>query len=504
MTKSLVAFDTDRIKDYVFGTDKLKEIRGASALLDRLNREETPRLVGGDLVFANGGAGLVMTDSALARGIVQSVRRAYHQNTHSASITGVTVELSEDGEGRIADELELARLRMRATKDSPTRPTLPLAHPLLHFCDSCGIHGADTQDGDDMLCASCDCKRQEDRAVKENIRRWASKEQEPNRRHLWGRLVHELDARGYPLTSHRRPDDFQELGRLSSPSGYMALIYADGDGMGREIEGITTREEMQRFADVVDDSIFEVVAEAISTHLQPEERDSWPFDVLLLGGDDLVMVTRAQSAIRVALHLVEHFTKLTGRKWHRPLNLSASVVLAHVNYPIGALLNLAESGLKFAKNEGARRRREGQEFEGGLLNFLVVNSANHLDYGQYHKRTLKCEEGRRTFYRTQRPYTVGGMHDLLDKVQSVSGVPRTKLEQLRTAVFKSHRQGTVEAMKAVLRSRAAVRDKLLALVGGSPSEQLYLPWVQRDEENWVTPILDVVELVDFVEEGRAR
>lgn len=33
---SLVALDTDHIKEYVFGTDKLKEIRGASPLLVQL------------------------------------------------------------------------------------------------------------------------------------------------------------------------------------------------------------------------------------------------------------------------------------------------------------------------------------------------------------------------------------------------------------------------------------------------------------------------------------
>ena len=36
---SVLSFDTDRIKKYIFATSKLKEIRGASALLDSLNRE---------------------------------------------------------------------------------------------------------------------------------------------------------------------------------------------------------------------------------------------------------------------------------------------------------------------------------------------------------------------------------------------------------------------------------------------------------------------------------
>ncbi len=41
VSQSLIAFDTDHIKGYVFGTNRLKEIRGASSILDRLNREKT-------------------------------------------------------------------------------------------------------------------------------------------------------------------------------------------------------------------------------------------------------------------------------------------------------------------------------------------------------------------------------------------------------------------------------------------------------------------------------
>jgi len=34
MRRSLVSYDTDRIKEYVFATGDLKEIRGASGILD--------------------------------------------------------------------------------------------------------------------------------------------------------------------------------------------------------------------------------------------------------------------------------------------------------------------------------------------------------------------------------------------------------------------------------------------------------------------------------------
>ena len=41
MPRFLVVIDTPGIKQFVFGTDPLAEVRGASALLDRLNRRDT-------------------------------------------------------------------------------------------------------------------------------------------------------------------------------------------------------------------------------------------------------------------------------------------------------------------------------------------------------------------------------------------------------------------------------------------------------------------------------
>jgi len=45
MRRSLVSYDTYRIKEYVFATGDLKEIRGASGILDELNRKETERVI---------------------------------------------------------------------------------------------------------------------------------------------------------------------------------------------------------------------------------------------------------------------------------------------------------------------------------------------------------------------------------------------------------------------------------------------------------------------------
>ena len=41
----LVSIETVKIKDFIFNTDKLKTIRGASYLLDYLNQVEVPRIL---------------------------------------------------------------------------------------------------------------------------------------------------------------------------------------------------------------------------------------------------------------------------------------------------------------------------------------------------------------------------------------------------------------------------------------------------------------------------
>ena len=496
MSKSLVALDTDRIKRYIFRTSSLKEIRGASAILDKLNRETTPEVIGGECIYANGGSGLFIVDSARANERIGAAELLYRTTTHSATITGASVELPQNREN-VQDELALLRHRLRAQKNCSKRPMVSVTHSLFRYCSVCGTQYSETEAGTDSLCRSCLVKRQEDARIKNDIVRWIGGA-EPDPNVLWGRLIRDLTSLNYPFAGYNRPEDFNELGNVSSPSGYMGLIYADGDSMGREIERITTIDELRRFSEAVDTSVYDAVAETVAIYLRPTSSATLPFDILLLGGDDLVMVAAADRAIEAAMHIVERFGQLTKERWGKPLTLSASVTLSHVNYPIGSLIHLAETGLKFAKREATKRRLEGQAMDSGLINFLVVSSSNHLDFGRYYRDVLCFDDGPETLRRTCRPYAVSDMRRLLNDIRNARNIPRGKLEQLRSAVFKSRRQGNLDAMMAVLRLRNEEQRKaLLSLGGGSPIEQVYLPWI-RENNHWVTRVLDVVELLDFI------
>src|SRR4051794_41872790 len=62
----LAVVETQRVKGYLFASPILRETRGASLLLDRLNRRETETILeqtGGRGVYLGGGAGRALFES---------------------------------------------------------------------------------------------------------------------------------------------------------------------------------------------------------------------------------------------------------------------------------------------------------------------------------------------------------------------------------------------------------------------------------------------------------
>jgi hypothetical protein len=521
VSKVLLAFDTDRVKEYVFATGALRDIRGASALLDQLNRSQMPRLVqqvdpDARAIYANGGSGLFVVDHSHVEAAQRAVQQEYRQRTEIASVSAASVELPAAHEDIHRQWRQLA-YRLRAAKDRNPPVEELTSHALLRPCEACGLRYSTSRwqgpEDEQRLCGGCQRKREEDSRVKSAISRWLDEPQLTSQPSdpLWRRLLASLRTAGYPLSpALSRPEEFDTLATASQPEGYLGLIYADGDGIGRELEQLGTLKEIGQFARAVDAAAYDALVQAIGQHLHPvatPEGPVFPFDVLLLGGDDLVLVTVADRTLEVALSLVEGFAEKTRKQLGRPLRLSAMVVLAHARYPFGALLKLAESGLLFAKQEAARQRQKQE----GLLNFLVVSSPNHLDFASYVERTLRqrAPTSDHPLERTLRPYSAAGFRQLLASARRLKQAPRSRLQQLRKACFLDFQGGRLEARATLLRWReSAEREEVQALVRAyADAQQVDFPWFyERTRKLWRTPLIDVVEILDFVaaEEGDAR
>jgi len=159
--QTLVLMDTDRIKEYIFASNRLKEIRGASLLLDRLNRSQSRALLqehGGREIFIGGG-GILATfgDAVQAKKYLQAVQRIYFQETEIASITGITEQITDPNDEQNA--LQRARVALRMAKGARLLPPL-LGSSYFQICSSCNRHPVAETSDQERLCKACVKKRE--------------------------------------------------------------------------------------------------------------------------------------------------------------------------------------------------------------------------------------------------------------------------------------------------------------------------------------------------------
>ncbi len=515
--KLLVSFDTDRIKEYVFATGKLKEIRGASAILDELNRLDMVAKAEefhAEKIYANGGSGMFTVPEASAEALIQAVEKEYRLRTQTGSITSAAMELPDNftNQDDVQSYLQTLAYRLRLKKDKNVLNQPILTHPFLRTCDSCGYQYASrsvTEPETELLCRSCENKREKNKEIQKDIESITSGEAKKDIDYkLWYRLLGELARNGYEMMGKNRPEDFGDLGEMSEPKNYMGLIYADGDNMGRALEQLENLDEVKKFSKVVDCAVYQAVHDTIFTDLRFGDK-YFPFDILMLGGDDLVMLTAAHKVIEVSMKIVEKFSELTDKYLGKRFTLSVGIAIAHTKFPFSSLLKLAEQALKFSKKEAVKRKRRGQEItHDGLINFIVVNNSNSLDFDHYHRETLSDED--QDICRTLRPYNLTDLRYIVKTIRKLKkeDFPRSKLKGLRESVFQSQNQSILEGLKFISsinprsergkEHRQMFWDFLTHFADSSPSI-LPFPWFKSGDNSY-TPFLDLIELYDFITE----
>lgn len=606
---TLVAMDTDHIKRYVFATDRLKDIRGASSILDRLNRQtmkDEADAIGAKRIYNNGGSGmfLVPGDKKAAIKFAQSVQREYINATRGAASLSFAVEeipgdvddplennpiteetpeetnRRKDNQKKIKETLDLLNIRLILQKTSPQPVQALPSHPFMLPCGSCGVQYAEGRDTDTSNdpgernkrhCQVCLGKRDEDEEVKDQIEdiieHLHSKSDTNDNRHkhsragrsgkdysyIWNHLLTNCLPKGYVKEQNtRRPQDFDTLSSVGGSKDYLALIYADGNSMGQTMKEITSLSLLGKAANAIDDAIYKSVSTAIEKHLlvvktkikgkgkaEEEEVSLFPFDILLIGGDDTMIATSAAHAPDVALTLAATFYKETkpirkeieqakideekkGELTGKGFSLAVSIVLAPMKYPFGLLHELIESTLKSTKKESAKHSKHS-EFGTTSLNFVVVagSTSNEFDrvYASLHSKNVPTvySDKKTDFYATLRPYTVEEWESLLALIREGKklSLGRTKLHQIREAVLKMNLTTSVGDAFMVLRNwRKEQRDFIVQQVytiKNQPNSErdiiehpeklsqfVPFPWFRDENGAYRTPLLDFVELYDFV------
>jgi CRISPR/Cas system-associated protein Cas10 (large subunit of type III CRISPR-Cas system) len=491
----LVCFDTDRIKEYVFATNRLKEIRGASALLAELDAERQQHLettLGEDrVVYSAGGGGAVLVGSKdEAERLIVEIERELQEQTESASITGVSLPPEPANGRQFGKRMKLAGGALRTAKAQKAELTALPVEPYMRLCDLCGqyaIHRRAEDEKGDLLCRSCFVKRKEGATGRsklyDDFRKWTEQQGDAK----WAKV---------PL-----PDDLDAIGRVSFPSSYVGFIALDGNQIGNLLDKLDSvdnyRVLAKELADLTRNATFDALKE-----FGPPRSETAPFEIVLIGGDDVLLITAADIALEVARHIVRHFEEESpsllekvGLKGERErLTMAGGVVLAHANFPISAMYELAE-----ALQKSAKKLCRDQKYTTGALDFFVASSSG-TDLDQA-----------RAAIPHRRPYTLSDIDKLIDQISKFkqANFPTSQLQKIYQSLFEeSSVPGTMAILTALgrLKSRPRQALKTFLMEAFPPRKPEFgWPWEEidgQDNRKRRTALVDLVEMYPFVRAER--
>ncbi len=310
-------------------------------------------------------------------------------------------------------------------------------------------------------------------------------------------------GQGVNLDDVEEARSLREIGASGHPRGYVAYIYADGNNMGGYIQNqIKTPEAYQQFSEDVSYATEQAVYQAIAQHLDPTwytpDRRSdrtkvgipiqiHPFEILTIGGDDVLLIVPADQAIALTQTLCSAFERILCERnphyrstqsylpdqVHRyrdpkptaqpssdqcQLSMSAGVLITSDNTPVYYADRLVSQLLKSAKRKAKALKQKG--YLGGTIDFLTLKSVTMIssNIDEFRSQGLTRERaGQPTLKFYGAPYTLHEIDGLLKTVEALhtSGLPRSQIYQIRSLL----EQGKKTAMLNYRYFRARLKEK---------------------------------------------
>ncbi len=413
---SLLSWDANSIHRFVFDTTNATGIRGASDVLKSIDEQlETGKaleLKRHQILYAGGGGGLAIVSNDAIGPITQRLHTFFADQTRIATCSVASVPLisGDDGFGDRVQAVDRALARVRLLTGPDAEPLVPF---FAERCEVCGRRAAADRPprGVDQTprleCAPC---RHRIKKGKRNVR------------------------------FQNEPTDYEAIAD-NVKGGFFAVLYLDGNGIGRTILSLKSPLDYAAFSRAIARIVRESFLTLAEQYGLGEESNGQgatspkgaSYQLPICGGDDLVAILPGDVAVPFARDLLEAVEEaadgedLFGRLEIKDLGASAGVAIGHGKFPIRHLLAESEELLKSAK------RRVYHDGVRSALDFAVVTDGS--------PRTESVEPERwsaapRDFIQSGRPYALDEFATFSTRFRVVRDterrIGRTQLFRLRS------------------------------------------------------------------------
>lgn len=450
---ALVGVGAQRIKQFVFESPGLNEIRGASTLLDdciaRL-KVEISKEIGPEVILRAAAATLEFLaptcEDANGEVWTERLRKYFYQHTGTAFVAAAAIKVAPSklltGYQNVLSEFQAVLEHDRYQPDLPLSDSLPFEVR----CSLCGHRAADgweknPEGNHSPICRVCITKRKlgrKKRSGKINeLLRWL------------GRVKpSELGVKAQPANPGEKYPSIvaRDLGQLvpdEAKRKKLAVIYGDGNNFGDVVRNLSSLALSLQWTHRIEKVTQAAVALALAHATKEVGRarinplPKLPFQILSLGGDDLSLLTWG----RIGLRACEQFLRLTDLEFQpgdgprltdKSLAFSLGALFCDDKAPVRRTVDFAENELlKWAKR--AARRPSNQH---GNLAFQLALMAEQIpaDLKAY-RNQMFLRGGDKELCLTLRPFTADELSFLLKKAFDLKTERQEGLLQNLVAAF---------------------------------------------------------------------
>ncbi|WP_407701284.1 Cas10/Cmr2 second palm domain-containing protein [Tumebacillus algifaecis] len=547
---SIVKAGAVKIKQYLLESNKIQEIRGASRLLEGISQKQIPQfllntLTPESVVYSGGGNILLILPEAQGKPVAKKIENIYREMTgsaqavaYSATVTWGELDCTHFN-GTLAwieqkkTERQMtmgtdfaASIQMRTRDHSLLSGDLEHPYELSDFQTYLQELQRETRDTafllleDKAICVSCRL-REATVFVKRNgiqaqctacFQKVCSGNQEAEKEFLQEMEVMSKQYRAeLGNVQLEVSKDLDAIAGVKGADGQIAIVYGDGNNMGKVVERLESLTQFRYFS-----VLFDQVTR-LATYTTIVER-KLQCEVIAVGGDDVLLILPANHALQVARVIGEKFDQaLDTYAEQEGMTISFGISIAAAATPFAILFRTASDLLTSAKQVKKQNR---ETWRGGSIDFQVLRSTA-LGEGVQEERNLLFQKSAKdryqnpiTVYQLMRPYSFPQaqlMEAWIDELQKTVG-SRSILYHMRDVVqnlsveeAKLHYYYYMLTDRESNKQRQKVHQWLESHpIAGMENDLLYYRKQQHDAEEGMqlySPWHDLVELWSVLKGG---
>lgn len=289
--------------------------------------------------------------------------------------------------------------------------------------------------------------------------------------------------------------------------------------MGTKFEECETSSASHSLSELIHKTARKAVFQSLAYHLTPVEITPssarppserlpegellyiHPFEILMIGGDDIILIVPADAAIPIATEISIQFTQMMKEQGTK-ISLSGGVVLAKDNNPIRVLLQRVRE-LK----SSAKTKRYKDKADEGYIDFSVITGTEVASVSLTQEReavpyTIKngAQENLHLF---SRPYPASTLKKIWESLHNLRGnFSNSQMSLLVRSLLEGQQKSRAfyQYQSSRLSDQYSELDKILKISG--VAKQRTYPWLAYQQQTTSvkaeTSLLDIAELYSFV------